>query len=236
MAYWLKVAGNSQEPFVHDDWQSRHRQWRETYGEIAAFPANRRPSRMRRGDRLVHYAAGSAERFREGRVYGVWEVLSSRPEPSPHERWPWMVRTRFLVGAPLLSVAPTLSQIGVDSKSVRRQSHIQLTREQGRRAEELISRAAGKGGGGVVARASFKHAKPAADVLTLGRTAEVVDVESGRVHRWTLVASAEADLTRGRLSIDSPVGSALSDCRTGRTVEVSTPRGNSRLKVVRLID
>jgi len=87
---------------------------------------------MRRGDRLIFYAAGSAKAFGEGRVYAVAEVLSDKPEPSQHERWPWLVRSRILSGVPLLSQAPTLSDIGVSPKSVRRQSHIRLSDEQGR--------------------------------------------------------------------------------------------------------
>ena len=41
---------------------------------------------------------------------------------------------------PLLSHAATLSEIGVSPRSLGRHSHIRLTEEQGRRAEELIRR------------------------------------------------------------------------------------------------
>lgn len=56
-----------------------------------------------------------------------------------HERWRWTVPVRYLAGVPLLSQSPTLNDIGVNPKSVRRQSHIRLTPEQGRRAEELFT-------------------------------------------------------------------------------------------------
>ncbi len=56
--------------------------------------------------------------------------------------------------------------------------------------------------------------------FAFGRTAEVVDEASGAVHRWKLVSSSEADLAAGRLSVESPVGSALRDRRPGETVAI----------------
>ncbi len=49
----------------------------------------------------------------------------------------------------------------------------------------------------------------AADRFAFGRTAEVIDEESGAVNTWTLVGSTEADLAAGRLSAESPIGKAL---------------------------
>jgi hypothetical protein len=49
------------------------------------------------------------------------------------------VELHCLAGVPLLSQSPTLDDIGVSPLSVRRQTHIHLTPEQGRRAEELIT-------------------------------------------------------------------------------------------------
>ncbi len=45
-----------------------------------------------------------------------------------------------------------------------------------------------------------------ADTFAFGRTADVLDIESGRTHAWTLVGPTEADLTAGRISAESPVG------------------------------
>ena len=63
------------------------------------------------------------------------------------------------------------------------------------------------------------------DTFAFGRTAEVLDEESGAVITWTLVGSTEADLAEGRLSAESPIGRALRDARLGESVEVETPRG-----------
>ncbi len=68
-----------------------------------------------------------------------------------------------------------------------------------------------------------------------GRTAEVLDVDSGRVHLWTIVGSTEADLAEGRLSAQSPVGKALLGRSVGESIEVQTPRGGRTYTVRRLV-
>jgi transcription elongation factor GreA len=73
------------------------------------------------------------------------------------------------------------------------------------------------------------------DTLAFGRTAEVVDENSGTVHTWTIVGPGEADVSRGRLSAQSPVAQALLDRRVGEQVEVTTPRGTRRLRIKRLL-
>ena len=72
-------------------------------------------------------------------------------------------------------------------------------------------------------------------VFGFGRTAEVLDEQSGRVHTWTLVGSTEADLAQGRLSAQSPVGKALLDRGVGEAIEVQTPRGGRSYRVQRLV-
>ena len=74
------------------------------------------------------------------------------------------------------------------------------------------------------------------DSFGFGRTAEVLDEASGRLHRWTLVGSTEADLARGRLSVESPVGTALRDHRVGETVRIEAPAGERGFRIERLVD
>jgi transcription elongation factor GreA len=68
-----------------------------------------------------------------------------------------------------------------------------------------------------------------------GRTAEVLDEESGGVYTWTIVGSTEADLAQGKLSAQSPVGKALLGRSAGESVEVQTPRGGRSYRVQRLV-
>jgi transcription elongation factor GreA len=71
--------------------------------------------------------------------------------------------------------------------------------------------------------------------VAFGRTAEVVDEESGQVHTWTIVGPTEADLAEGKLSAESPVARALLGRAPGDAVAVETPRGTRSYRVERLI-
>jgi transcription elongation factor GreA len=73
-----------------------------------------------------------------------------------------------------------------------------------------------------------------ADTFAFGRTAEVLDVASGKTHSWTLVGPTEADVSSGRISAESPVGAALRDRAVGEDVEVETPGGQKTYRVERL--
>ena len=80
------------------------------------------------------------------------------------------------------------------------------------------------------------EADGAADRFAFGRTAEVLDEESGKVSTWTLVGSTEADLAAGRLSAESPIGRALKDAELGKPVEIETPKGSRTFVVQKLLD
>ena len=78
-------------------------------------------------------------------------------------------------------------------------------------------------------------AEGAEAAFAFGRSAEVRDEATGELHTWTIVGATEADRTRGKLSVESPVGKALLDHRAGATVEVTTPRGTRRLIIERIL-
>ena len=71
--------------------------------------------------------------------------------------------------------------------------------------------------------------------FAFGRTAEILDEASGKVHTWTLVGPTEADLAEGRLSAESPVGRTLRDCAVGASVAVETPKGEKTFRVQKLV-
>ena len=71
--------------------------------------------------------------------------------------------------------------------------------------------------------------------MEFAREAEVRDLGTDEVHRWTIVGAAEADRTAGRLSAESPVARALLGHAVGETVELETPRGVRKLKIERLV-
>jgi len=75
----------------------------------------------------------------------------------------------------------------------------------------------------------------AGDGFAFGCTAEVLDEGSGAVHTWTIVGATEADIAQGRLSAESPVGSALLGRAAGEAVEVETPRGGRTYRVQKIV-
>jgi transcription elongation factor GreA len=70
------------------------------------------------------------------------------------------------------------------------------------------------------------------DTVAFGTTVEVEDEGSGRRVSYTMVSAAEAKPAEGKLSFDSPVGTALRDHRVGDVATVETPSGERRLRVV----
>jgi len=61
--------------------------------------------------------------------------------------------------------------------------------------------------------------------VTLGCHVELKDIETGDVHQYQIVGSAEADPTHDRISNESPVGQAIMGHKKGESVQVTTPRG-----------
>jgi transcription elongation factor GreA len=79
------------------------------------------------------------------------------------------------------------------------------------------------------------EAQTEGDTLSFAREAEIRDLETDEVHRWTVVGATEADRANGKLSAESPVAKALLGHSAGETVEVPTPKGVRRLKIERIL-
>jgi transcription elongation factor GreA len=74
----------------------------------------------------------------------------------------------------------------------------------------------------------------ASEVVAFGTTVTVADADSGREATWTVVGATEADLRAGKLSAESPMAKALMGRRPGEEVDVQTPGGVRRQRVVRV--
>jgi transcription elongation factor GreA len=78
------------------------------------------------------------------------------------------------------------------------------------------------------------EAPVASEIVAFGTTVTVADAESGREATWTLVGPTEADVRAGKLSAESPIAKALMGLRPGDEVNVQTPGGVRRQRVVRI--
>ena len=70
------------------------------------------------------------------------------------------------------------------------------------------------------------------DVVGLGSSVELEDLEFGDVDKYEIVGSQEANPREGRISDDSPVGRALRGHRAGEQVTVEAPAGNLKFEIV----
>ena len=80
--------------------------------------------------------------------------------------------------------------------------------------------------------ATIVEATRGGDAVGFGSTVELEDEAAGRRLTYRLVAAHEAAPAEGRLSWESPVGTALRDKRVGDVAVIDTPRGERRLRVV----
>lgn len=71
-----------------------------------------------------------------------------------------------------------------------------------------------------------------ADVVTIGSTVVLKDLEFGDELEYTIVGSAEADPTESRISNESPVGEAILGRKVGSVVEVNVPAGTLKYEIV----
>ncbi|HEX2061201.1 MAG TPA: nucleoside diphosphate kinase regulator, partial [Thermoanaerobaculia bacterium] len=73
------------------------------------------------------------------------------------------------------------------------------------------------------------------DVVTMNSTVRATDVDANTTHLYTIVFPADADFEKGRISILSPLGTALLGARAGDVVTWEMPRGTRRLRIEELV-
>jgi transcription elongation factor GreA len=74
----------------------------------------------------------------------------------------------------------------------------------------------------------------ASDVVLIGATVELRDLDSGEELKYLLVSEIEADYAQGKISISSPVGSALLNHKENETVEIKIPAGTLKYKILKI--
>ena len=71
-------------------------------------------------------------------------------------------------------------------------------------------------------------------VVNLGTKVKILELDSKEEYEYQIVGSTEANPLLARISNESPVGSALMGRKVGETVEILTPGGKKRYKIVEI--
>ncbi|MEK7501365.1 MAG: transcription elongation factor GreA [Patescibacteria group bacterium] len=66
---------------------------------------------------------------------------------------------------------------------------------------------------------------PTGDIITVGTTLRIERNGDNKSYLYTIVGSEEADMSHGKISNLSPLGSALIGRKKGESIEVPTPKG-----------
>lgn len=72
------------------------------------------------------------------------------------------------------------------------------------------------------------------DKVSIGSKVVVKDLEYDEEMEYVIVGSAEADPYEGRISNESPLGSALLGCKIGEVVEVNVPDGVIKYEILKI--
>lgn len=138
--------------------------------------------------------------------------------------------------AHLKSNRPVLSQRIADARALgdlKENGEYHAAREQQgleeaeiRRLEERLSRSH-----------LVEEGAKAADVVFIGSTVKLRDVDSDDVDVFRLVGEASGDATLDYVEVtaSSPMGEALIKARLGETIRVNAPRGVKRFEIVEIL-
>jgi len=78
----------------------------------------------------------------------------------------------------------------------------------------------------------IKRTRKAPDVVGVGAKVRLKDMAANETVEYRIVGSAEADPAQQKLSNESPVGRAIIGRKKGEVVEVTTPRGSLKYKIL----
>jgi len=80
----------------------------------------------------------------------------------------------------------------------------------------------------------IEHEDIASDTVFIGALVKLKDLDSEEELEYTLVSEVEADYAQGKISISSPVGSALLNHKEGDTVDIKIPAGTLKYKILKI--
>jgi hypothetical protein len=139
MELWIKNIGATDDPLEIRWFEQLDPEFRRH----VRFPEIRRPHRMRLGDLMLFHAYVKGQKV--GRLCAIVRVSSDEPLRDPREpgdRWPWRLDITPLLVLPLAGRGPTLTDLGLPSGLMARQSHVAIAEDRFLAAVRAIARAA----------------------------------------------------------------------------------------------
>lgn len=73
------------------------------------------------------------------------------------------------------------------------------------------------------------------EVVRLGSTVKIKDLEYGEIEEYTIVSSVEANPSARKISNESPVGKAILGQRPGTRVHVQAPGGTLEYEIIEIV-
>ncbi|MBQ3067943.1 MAG: transcription elongation factor GreA [Oscillospiraceae bacterium] len=78
----------------------------------------------------------------------------------------------------------------------------------------------------------INEAEISTDVINIGSVVSIKELDSDEIETYHIVGSSEANPLDGKISDESPIGKALISHKTGDVVEVETPSGLLKFKII----
>ncbi len=133
----------------------------------------------------------------------------------------YLKTTRELEVAELLKVARSFGDLSENSEYDEAKNEQSKLYGRIAEVENILAHAV------LIEDADIEH-----DVVGLGSSVELEDLEFGDVDKYEIVGSQEANPAVGRISDDSPIGRAILGKKAGATVTVDAPGGALQFKII----
>ena len=133
----------------------------------------------------------------------------------------YLKTTRELEVAELLKVARSFGDLSENSEYDEAKNEQSKLYGRIAEVENILAHAV------LIEDADIEH-----DVVGLGSSVELEDLEFGDVDKYEIVGSQEANPAVGRISDDSPIGRAILAKKAGATVTVDAPGGALQFKII----
>ena len=78
------------------------------------------------------------------------------------------------------------------------------------------------------------ESKMSSDEALIGATVNIIDIDTNEEEVYTLVSEPEADYANNKISVTSPVGTALLGHKVGDKVKIEVPAGTLSYKITKI--